>query len=90
MLDVFIVLPSFPLSRSYLVSLFMAYFRPPILVTSFPSYSWCWAYGYYGIACNSTFKQPSTLSAVRLAFVYFVDQGHRPKERFFVLVLLGV
>ena len=46
--------------------------------------------GYFGTACNSTFKQPSTLSAVRLAFVYFVDQGHRPKERFFVLVLSGV
>ena len=44
-------------------------------------------------ACNSTFKQPSTLSAVLLAFVHFVERsstkGHRPKERFFVLVLLG-
>ena len=26
-------------------------------------------------ACNSTFKQPSTLSAVLLAFVYFVERS---------------
>ena len=71
LLSRFPALPWFP----YLWRMFGRLF----LVTSFPSYSWYWEYGFCGTACNSTFKPPSTLSSSSCGRM----------ERFFVLVLFG-
>ena len=65
---------SFALYRSSLVSLF-SYFCRILRYYGFGYYDW--TYGY----CSTT--------GLRRLCREVVDQGHRPKERFFVLVLLG-
>ena len=67
---------SFALSRSSLVSLF-SYLCRILLFYGYGYYGTYWTYGH----CSMT--------GPRRLCREVVDQGHRPKERFLVLVLLG-
>ena len=77
MFDVFVALRAFPLFFVFpSFSLWRTLRYYGVWLQWYAVFSWYWSYGYGAVGLRRLCRE-------------VVDQGHRPKERFFVLVLLG-